>query len=95
MAKFSVIAAAVEARSYWLAVVAMVFAVVAAFAYLRLVVAMYFRDVDDETDTEVEAAPPAIGLGAGAVIVAAVLFTVAMGVVPGVLESLSSTAAGL
>ncbi len=95
VAKFSVIAAAVEARSYWLAVVAMVSAVVAAFAYLRVVVAMYFRDSGDEAETAAEAPKPAIGLGAGAVIVAAVLFTVALGVVPGVLESLTSTAAGL
>ncbi|MCY4663289.1 MAG: NADH-quinone oxidoreductase subunit N [Acidimicrobiaceae bacterium] len=95
VAKFSVIAAAVEARSYWLAVVAMVSAVVAAFAYLRVVVAMYFRDTGDEAETATEASKPAIGLGAGAVIVIAVLFTVAAGIAPGVLESLSSTAAGL
>ena len=94
VAKFSVIAAAVESRSYWLAVVAMVSAVVAAFAYLRVVVAMYFRDAGDEATTGTEASEPAIGIGAGAVIAAAVLFTLAMGVVPGVLESLSSTAAG-
>ena len=95
VAKFSVIAAAVEARSYWLAVVAMVSAVVAAFAYLRVVVAMYFRDSGDEGETVAEASKPAVGVGAGAVIVVAVLLTVAVGVVPGVLESLSSTAAGL
>ena len=96
VAKFSVIAAAVEARSYWLAVVAMVSAVVAAFAYLRVVVAMYFRDAGDEAEPgTAEASEPAIGLGAGAVIVAAVLFTVAAGIVPAALETLSSTAAGL
>ena len=95
VAKFSVVAAAVEARSYWLAVVAMVSAVIAAFAYLRVVVAMYFRDAGDEAGTGAEASEPAVGIGAGAVIVVAVLFTVAMGVVPGVLESVSSTAAGL
>ena len=95
VAKFSVIAAAVEARSYWLAVVAMVSAVVVAFAYLRVVVAMYFRDAGDEAGTDAEASEPATGLGAGVVIVVAVLLTVAMGVIPGVLESLSSTAAGL
>ena len=43
-AKFDVIVAAVDAGSYWLAVVAMVMAVVAAFVYLRLVVAMYMSD---------------------------------------------------
>ena len=94
VAKFSVIAAAVQSRSYWLAVVAMVSAVVAAFAYLRVVVAMYFGDSGD-TDADTVDAPPAMGLGAAAVIAVAVLFTVAMGVVPGLLESLSSTAAGL
>ena len=73
----------------------MVSAVVAAFAYLRVVVAMYFRDAGDEAGTGAEASEPAVGLGAGAVIVVAVLFTVAAGIVPGALESLSSTAAGL
>ena len=91
VAKFSVIAAAVESRSYWLAIVAMVSAVVAAFAYLRLVVAMYFGDAESDAAD----APPAMGLGAAAVVVAAVLFTVAAGVLPGWLESLASTAAGL
>ena len=95
VAKFSVIAAAVEARSYWLAVVAMVSAVVAAFAYLRVVVAMYFGDDDAEDAADASEQPEStIGLGAGAVIVVAVVFTVVMGVVPGLLESLSSTAAG-
>ncbi len=94
VAKFSVIAAAVQSRSYWLAVVAMVSAVIAAFAYLRVVVAMYFGDSGDETPESADASP-AVGLGAGAVVVFAVLFTLAAGVVPGLLESLSSTAAGL
>jgi len=93
VAKFSVIAAAVEARSYWLAIVAMVSAVVAAFAYLRVVVAMYFSDSSDAALEEVDASP-AVGLGAASVIVVAVLFTIAAGIVPGLLESLSSTAAG-
>ena len=94
VAKLSVIAAAVESRSYWLAVVAMVSAVIAAFAYLRVVVAMYFRGSgpDDDPDEEPQAD---IGIGAGFVITIAVLFTVAAGVAPGVLDSLASTAAGL
>ena len=94
VAKFSVISAAVEARSYWLAVVAMVSAVVAAFAYLRVVVAMYFGDVD-APDSGGADASPAMGLGAAAVVLVAVLFTIAAGVAPGLLESLSSSAAGL
>lgn len=91
VAKLTVISAAVEARSYGLAVVAMVSAVVAAFAYLRLVVAMYFRDSDD-SDSDVA---PTVGAGAGLVITVAVLATVALGLLPGWLESLASTAAGL
>ena len=94
VAKLSVISAAVEARSYWLAVVAMVSAVVAAFAYLRVVVAMYFGDAGD-TDSDAADTSPAMGLGAAAVVVVAVLLTVAAGVVPGWLESVASTAAGL
>ncbi len=92
VAKFSVIAAAVEARSYWLAVVATVSAVVAAFAYLRVVVAMYFGDSGDSAADRTDGSRADVG--AGAVIVVAVLFTLVMGIVPGLLESLSSTAAG-
>ena len=92
VAKFSVIAAAVEARSYWLAVVAMVSAVVAAYAYLRLVVTMYFRDpADASPDTQ----PSPIGAGAALVITLAVLATLALGIAPGLLESLTTTATGL
>jgi len=65
--------------------------VVAAFAYLRVVVAMYFSDAGTDGADD---ASPAVGLGAAAVIIAAVLFTIAAGIVPGLLESLSSTAAG-
>jgi NADH-quinone oxidoreductase subunit N len=41
LAKFTVIAAAVQSRSYALAIIAMTAAVVAAFFYLRLIVVMY------------------------------------------------------
>src|SRR5205085_1026446 len=41
LAKFYVISAAVESRSYALAVIAMLAAVVATFFYLRLIVVMY------------------------------------------------------
>ena len=94
VAKFSVIAAAVQARSFWLAVVAMVCAVIAAFAYLRIVVAMYFGPADDAV-REPDASGDPIGLGVGAVITVTVLLTVAVGVVPGVLESIAREAAGL
>jgi len=49
LAKFGVIAAAVQSRSYALAVIAMVAAVIAAFFYLRVIVVMYMSgDPGDE-----------------------------------------------
>jgi len=44
LAKFYVIAAAVESHSYAIAVIAMLAAVIAAFFYLRLIVVMYMAD---------------------------------------------------
>src|SRR3954454_22364078 len=44
LAKFYVISAAVEARSYAIAVIAMLASVVAAFFYLRLIVVMYMAE---------------------------------------------------
>ncbi|HYF45663.1 MAG TPA: NADH-quinone oxidoreductase subunit N [Acidimicrobiales bacterium] len=83
-AKFGVIVAAVDARSYWLAVVAMVTAVVSAFVYLRVVVAMYMAD-DPEAEGDGDAAPRAkeelpftAGLGVGL----SVAITLVVGVLP-------------
>jgi NADH-quinone oxidoreductase subunit N len=75
-AKFYVIQAAVDARSFWLAMVAMLSAVVAAFLYLRIVVKMYLEDAD--------AAAPRIALPIGAVVTIAVAlgFTLVFGVWP-------------
>ena len=52
LAKFGVIAAAVEARSYAIAIIAMVAAVIAAFLYLRVIVAMYMAGDDGPAATE-------------------------------------------
>jgi NADH-quinone oxidoreductase subunit N len=60
LAKFYVIAAAVEARSYAIAIIAMLAAVIAAFFYLRVIVYMYMTgDEAPETYAEeaLEAAP--------------------------------------
>ena len=48
LAKFMVIAAGVQSRSYALAIIAMTAAVVAAFFYLRLIVVMYMAPAGDE-----------------------------------------------
>jgi NADH-quinone oxidoreductase subunit N len=76
-AKFYVIAAAVRAESYALAVIAMLAAVVSFAFYLRVVVAMYM------TPAEASVAAPAVPAGAAAVLVAALGFTLFVGVVPG------------
>ena len=46
-AKFWVIGAAVDARSFWLALVAMITSVISAFVYLRIVLTMYGDDAEE------------------------------------------------
>jgi NADH-quinone oxidoreductase subunit N len=66
LAKFGVIAAAVEAESYAIAVIAMVAAVIAAFFYLRVIVVMYMSG-DADTEAEAGAAGAEAAEGADAV----------------------------
>lgn len=82
-AKFYVITAAVDAGSTPLAIVAMLAAVIAAFLYLRIVVAMYMGDDDTE-----EAKPPtvAISVGAGIALALCLIVTVGVGVWPGLVS---------
>jgi NADH-quinone oxidoreductase subunit N len=79
LAKFYVIGAAVESRSYALAVVAMLAAVVATFFYLRLIVVMYMSDQveGDEPGPVVE-----IPAGAGLALGLSLAFTVVVGFLP-------------
>ena len=60
-AKFYVIAAVDDAQLYWLAIVAMVPPVIAAFLYLRVIVAMYMTGGDHGDDAE--PATPACRVG--------------------------------
>jgi NADH-quinone oxidoreductase subunit N len=53
VAKFGVIKSAVEAKSYAIAVVAMVGAVIGAFLYLRIMVSMWMEDATDNNDIDV------------------------------------------
>ena len=63
LAKFYVISAAVEAHSYALAIIAMLAAVIAAFFYLRVIVAMYMSSPEEEAAAmaRAEAAHPGRG----------------------------------
>ena len=80
------IAAAAEGRSYALAGIAMVAAAVAAFVYLRILVAMYIEDGGPEDDTDATPWGPRI------VITASVALVLFLGVVPGPLVDLARDA---
>jgi NADH-quinone oxidoreductase subunit N len=81
-AKFYVISAAVDAGSVPLAVVAMLAAVIAAFLYLRIIVAMYMSD----EDAPAEGGRVAISVGAGVALTLCLLVTVGVGVWPGAIS---------
>ena len=96
LAKFYVINAAVEegeAAGYVLGVIAMVSAVVAAFLYLRIVVAMYM-DGNEYGAEAVELAGPKVRVPvlAGVAIGLAALGNLWMGVLPGLASSLAHDA---
>ena len=70
-AKFTVISAAVDARSFWLAILAMISAVISAFIYLRLLVAMYLPSEDSPESEPAETAAAINGSSGSAVDAAA------------------------
>ena len=89
VAKFDVILAAVDARSYVLAVLAMLSAVIAAFLYLRIIVTMYMGDDADETAPVIRVpASAAVGLAL------TLAFTVVVGFLPGLVVDFARDAAG-
>jgi NADH-quinone oxidoreductase subunit N len=82
LAKFYVIAAAVEARSYALALIGMLAAVVAAFFYLRVTVLMYMGEPEEASS---EGGPPArivVPAGVGVALFVTLAFTIGFGVLP-------------
>ncbi|MBI5089629.1 MAG: NADH-quinone oxidoreductase subunit N, partial [Actinobacteria bacterium] len=89
VAKFGVIQAAVEEKSYVLAVVAMLASVIAAFLYLRIMVGMWMAGPETgDDDREAVRVPFTSGLA----IFATVAFTLFVGIVPGWLVSASKHA---
>ena len=98
VAKFEVIAAAVDARSFWLAVVAMVSAVISAFLYLRIMAAVYSSpgEGDGEGAEGAAAGEPAdplpVPVLTGLVVAATVAVTVGIGVLPSILHDLARDA---
>ena len=86
IAKFGVIQAAVEERSYAIAIIAMVAAVVAAFLYLRIMVSMWLAEPADESPV-----PLSVPVSSALAIAAAVAFTLFVGVFPGWLIDAADT----
>jgi len=83
VAKFNVINAAVQARSFWLALVAMLSAVISAYLYLRIVLTMYTPASDEEAadDSKPTARLP-IPAAARIALVVAIVVTIGVGVLP-------------
>jgi len=85
--KFYAITAAVEAHSTPLAIIAMVSAVISAFLYLRLIVAMFMTGGEDGADAPLPDAASRIRVpvGAGIALTICVIVTVGFGLVPDLL----------
>ena len=81
VAKFGVISAAVDERSYVIAVAAMVASVIGAFLYLRIMVSAWMQD--DERPAEAVAEVGPIPFASGLYIACAAVFTLVVGIVPG------------
>lgn len=90
-AKFDVLVAAVDARSYWLAVAAMVSAVISAFLYLRIVATMYLGGEEEEAEAAGEGsvatatrtrARAHVGTAAALAIGIALVVTIGAGIFP-------------
>lgn len=108
MAKFRVIFAAVDGEAYFLAGLAMLSAVVAAFLYLRIVVAMFLDDpatahaletdaedgaVDGPSPAVIEAGTTPLPITGMAVVAVAAVFTLVWGIVPSLGEGMIAEAA--
>jgi NADH-quinone oxidoreductase subunit N len=86
-AKFYVVNAAIDAGSTWLAVIAMLTAVVAAFLYLRITVSMY---MSLEDAGEPRAIP--VPFSAGLALVVSLIVTLGLGVFPEALTDVAKDA---
>ena len=78
-AKFYAVAAAVGSKLTWLAIVAMVSAVIAAFLYLRIIIAMYLRETDEPATGRIR-----VPVGAKLALGICLLVTIAVGIAPSV-----------
>jgi len=89
VAKIEVIGAAVAARSYWLAIIAMLTAVISSFLYLRIVLAMYVGKSSEEA-----LAAPRTRIPTAAILVIGIAFvvTIGFGIIPDPIDQLARDA---
>ncbi|MFZ4812679.1 MAG: NADH-quinone oxidoreductase subunit N [Ilumatobacteraceae bacterium] len=80
IAKFSVLQAAIEERSYAIAVIAMVASVIAAFLYLRIMIAVWVSEPESGDDAR---EPVHVPFATGLAITLCVGFTLLVGFFPG------------
>jgi NADH-quinone oxidoreductase subunit N len=92
VAKLGVFEAAIDVGQYWLAIIGMLTAVIGAFVYLRIILAMY-APTDDEAlpdDSRIK-----VDAGAGIALTIAAVGIVFLGVVPGVVLDFARVATQL
>jgi NADH-quinone oxidoreductase subunit N len=92
VAKVQVLSAAADVGSYWLALVAMVSAVISAYLYLRIVVSMYMSSDEESAAARAGADARKVPFGATLAIGAAAAVTLLLGFLPGLLDDLSDGA---
>lgn len=89
VAKFYVLDAAIDAHSYWLALIAMLSSVISAFLYLRIVTTMYARPDGDEPADAPTGPRLRVPAAARIALVLAVVGTIGLGIIPGPLHDAS------
>ncbi len=85
IAKFLVIKAAVDERTWWLAIAAMLVSAAGAYIYLRVIFAVWRRPDDGDSTIGTEAGSvvaPVVPLASGLAILGAMAFTLVVGFVP-------------
>ena len=92
VAKVQVLSAAADVGSYWLALIAMVSAVIGAYLYLRIIVAMYMSSDEESAAARAGAGSAKVPFGATLAIGAAAAVTLLLGFLPGLLDDLSDGA---
>lgn len=88
--KLAVFASAFQGGFGWLVVVAIILSVVAAFFYLKIIVAMWFRDADEESGVTVNSP----SLWVWVLVLVGALATIVLGLLPGGMLELMNTLSG-